>query len=239
MHTPLHVSAANRLRTMISAGTYAVGTRLPSEPVLARELSISRATLREAFKQLESEGILHRVHGVGTFVQSLRPALSLRLSIPRSITEMIESLGLAPGVTTMRISTEPVYPDDLERLAVHPGSTVMRVERIRTANRQPVAYTIDVVPMWVIKKYPSPAQGENFSLIAHLKTHCGVTFGELTSVLMPLHNIASIAEKLEIDPSSHILFFEETDRNVEGAPVLSSREYFAPWIFRFTVKRDA
>ena len=238
MHTPLHVTVTTRLRNMIIAGEYPEGDRLPSEPALAKSLDISRATLREALKQLEGEGMLHRIHGVGTFVKSQRPALALRLSIPRSITEMIESFGLLPGTRDMRMTTEPVYPDDVERLKIRPGSTVFRIERIRTANSQPVAYTIDVVPSWVMKRYP-PAAQENISLISHLKTVCGVTFGELSSVLMPLHNIASIAEKLDIDPSSHIFFFEEVDRNTDGIPVLLSREYFAPWIFRFTVNREA
>jgi GntR family transcriptional regulator len=238
MHTPLHRTATDRIRNMIIAGEYREGDRLPSEPALARSLDISRATLREALQQLEAEGMLHRVHGVGTFVMSQRPALTLRLSIPRSITEMIESLGLLPGTREMRTTTEPVFPDDVERLKIRPGSTVFRIERIRTANGQPVAYTIDVTPSWVMKRYPAPAQGENFSLISHLKSLCAVVFGELSSVLMPLNNIASIAEKLEIDPSSHIFFFEEVDQNADGIPVLLSREYFAPWIFRFTVRRE-
>jgi GntR family transcriptional regulator len=239
MRTPLHVTATNRLRNMIVAGEYREGERLPSEPALARNLHISRATLREALKELDSEGMLHRLHGVGTFVRSQRPALALTLSMPRSITGLIESLGLLPGISFMKMSTEPVFPDDVERLAIRPGSSVVRIERIRTANSQPVAYTIDVVPSWVMKRQPAWKPDENFSLISHLKIHCGVVFGELSSVLMPLHNIASIAEKLEIDPSSHIFFFEEVDRNEDGIPVLSSREYFAPWIFRFTVKREA
>lgn len=267
MHKPLHVTVTNRLRSMIAAGEYREGERLPSEPLLARSLDISRATLREALKQLESEGMLHRVHGLGTFVRSQRPALALPLCMPRSITGLIESLGFLPGTREMRVTKEPVFPDDMERLGIRPGSTVVRIERIRTANGQPVAYTIDVVPSWVMRvtptcglihvgdpqrhpsaaRYPEvsnstlrgPQQDENFSLISHLKNLCGVNFGELSSVLMPLHNIASIAEKLEIAPSSHIFFFEEVDRNEDGLPVLFSREYFAPWIFRFTVKREA
>jgi DNA-binding GntR family transcriptional regulator len=48
-----------------------------------------------------------------------------------------------------------------------------------------------------------------------------------------------VAEKLEIDPSSHIFFVEGLDYTVDGYPVLLSREYFVPWIFRFNVERKA
>ncbi|MHB9027597.1 MAG: GntR family transcriptional regulator [Candidatus Latescibacterota bacterium] len=239
MHKPLHVTATDRLRKVIASDAFREGDRLPTEPLLAKELGISRATLREALKQLESEGLLNRVHGVGTFILAKRPAISVALSIPRSITEMIESIGLMPGTALMEVNTETVFPDDVERLKVRPGSNVFRIVRVRTANGQPVAYTIDVVPAWVMKKYPMREGEQNFSLIEHLRRHCGVVFARSKHTLIPLHNVQSVADKLEIDPSSHIFFFEGFDTSSEGIPVLHSREYFSPWIFRFSVERKA
>jgi len=237
MNKPLHAAVTERLREMIFSGSLGEGERLPTEPALARIMGVSRATLREALKQLESEGIIYRRHGLGTFIRARKPSINLDLSIPRSVTELIESLNFIPGTSWMKVTTETVFPDDVERLGVTPGSQVVRVERIRTANGQPVAYTIEVVPGWVMKKYPRWDDGENFSLIEHLTFRCGVRFRETESRLTPLHNVQSVAEKLEIDPSSHILFFEGIDRDEEGAPVIFSREYFAPWIFRFSVRR--
>ena len=239
MHRPLHITTVELLRKLIFSDAYHEGDRLPSEPLLATELGVSRATLREALKHLESEGTVHRIHGVGTFVRSQCVAIPITLSIPRSITTLIESVGLLPGTSLMTVTSETVFPDSVDQLKIHPGSNVYRIERIRTANYQPVAYTIDIVPAWVMKRYPSRETDENFSLIEHLRTHCGVVFSESSSTLMPLHNVQSVAERLEIDPSSHIFFFEGIDRHVDGQPVLLSREYFAPWIFRFTVERKA
>jgi GntR family transcriptional regulator len=237
MHTPLHITAAARLRRMIASDVFREGDRLPTEPALAREIEVSRATLREALGQLEKEGMLRRVHGAGTFIQAKRPAVLISLAIPRSVTTLIESIGLPPGTSYMEVTTETVFPDAVERLKVRPGSNVIRVERIRTANGQPVAYTIDVVPSWVMKRYPSRQSNENFSLMEHLRIHCGISPAPSTATLMPLHGITSIAEKLEVDPSSHILFFEGLDCTPDGLPVLHSREYFAPWIFRFNIER--
>ncbi len=152
---------------------------------------------------------------------------------------MLNSLNLIPGIKSMNITKEPVFPDDIERLSVPPGSNIYRIERIRTANGQPVAYTIDTVPAWVMKKYPAYDSKENFSLIEHLKFYCGISFAESKSTLIPLHNVQSVAEKLEIDPSSHIFFAEGLDYDLNDSPVLFSKEYFAPWIFRFTVGRKA
>ena len=239
MHKPLYSTIAAHLQEMIFSDKYIEGDQLPTEPALAKNLGVSRATLREALNQLENKGIINRIHGLGTFISSKKPAITLSLSIPRSITEMIESLGFIPGTRFMKATTEPVFPDDCERLSINPGSKVIRIERIRTANSQPVAYTIETVSSWVMKKYPQRNDDENFSLIEHLKYRCGIDLAKTQSTLIPLHNVQSVAEKLEIDPSSHIFFFEGLDHQEDGTPVMMSREYFAPWIFRLSVERSA
>ena len=237
MKKPLHKTVAERIRDMILSDDFNVDDKLPTEPALASNLGVSRTTLREALNQLEGEDFIYRLHGLGTYIKSKNPSINLNLTIPRSITEMLNSLNLIPGIKLMNITKEAVFPDDMERLNVPPGSKIYRIERIRTANGQQVAYTIDIVPEWVMKKYPEYDSTKNFSLIEHLKFYCGIIFTESKSTLTPLHNVQSVAEKLEIDPSAHIFFSEGLDYDVNDSPVLFSKEYFAPWIFRFTVDR--
>jgi len=44
------------------------GDRLPSEPQLAQQMGVSRATLREAMRAFEGQGLIRRRQGIGTFV---------------------------------------------------------------------------------------------------------------------------------------------------------------------------
>ena len=60
---------AERLYSLIVAeGRLAPGDKLPNEVELSRQLGVSRATLREAIRDLTVQGVLEVRRGKGTFV---------------------------------------------------------------------------------------------------------------------------------------------------------------------------
>jgi GntR family transcriptional repressor for pyruvate dehydrogenase complex len=67
--------AVDRLRDLILQGEFSAGERLPPERLLARELGVSRSTLREAIRALVVMNVLVSRHGDGTYVSSLEPDL--------------------------------------------------------------------------------------------------------------------------------------------------------------------
>ena len=77
-----HRQLAEQLRAGIADGSYPPGKKIPSENELARTLSVSRQTVRQAIGTLENEGLLTRVRGSGTYVRS-------QLPIKRQATERI------------------------------------------------------------------------------------------------------------------------------------------------------
>jgi DNA-binding FadR family transcriptional regulator len=65
----LYRQIAEQLRQLIGQGEYAVGARLPAERDLARQLGVSRPTVREALIALEVEGWVEVRTGSGVYVQ--------------------------------------------------------------------------------------------------------------------------------------------------------------------------
>lgn len=60
----------DQLISLISKGRLRPGEQLPPERVLARDLKVSRQTIREALKKAETKGLISVRQGEGTFVLS-------------------------------------------------------------------------------------------------------------------------------------------------------------------------
>jgi GntR family transcriptional regulator len=69
--TPLYAQLATRIRVAIAAGEYADGDALPSVRSLSSQLRINPATVVQAYRELESEGLVATRHGAGTFVRDI------------------------------------------------------------------------------------------------------------------------------------------------------------------------
>jgi DNA-binding FadR family transcriptional regulator len=65
---PAYKMAALEIRKFIEKNGLTVGDPLPPEAALAQQLGISRPSLREGVKALESVGVLEARHGEGVFV---------------------------------------------------------------------------------------------------------------------------------------------------------------------------
>src|SRR5437899_3777008 len=103
---PRSVLVREQLTQRIDSGALAAGSRLPAEPALASELGVSRATLREALRALESEGLVRRMWGSGTFVADRHRVVN-SLDVNFGVTEAIRAAGMEPGITEARHWLEP------------------------------------------------------------------------------------------------------------------------------------
>jgi len=69
------MQVVNHVRSLIENGTLQPGDKLPPERELARDLKISRASLRTGIGYLAAMGVMKIRHGVGTFVADGPPDL--------------------------------------------------------------------------------------------------------------------------------------------------------------------
>lgn len=106
-----------QLRTQIASGEWPVGTRIPTEPQLARALGVGRNTVREAVRALVHAGVLEGRQGSGTYVTStdeLAGAVARRLA-GAQLAEAIE-VRRALEVEAARLAALRRTPSDLAAL---------------------------------------------------------------------------------------------------------------------------
>jgi GntR family transcriptional regulator len=124
-----------RLQSDLAAliGATDAGERLPSEPDLARRLGVSRATLREAMRTFEVQGLIRRRQGSGTFVVGKVPVIEAGLELLESLETMAERLGLEVTVSDLQIESLRADAEAAAALSVEPGMPLTRIRRVMRA----------------------------------------------------------------------------------------------------------
>src|SRR5678816_2961337 len=119
------------------------GQRLLNEPELAKQMGVSRATLREAMRTFETQGLIRRRQGAGTFVVGRVPVMDAGLEVLESLDTMARRLNLAVTVSDLNVEQIDADEDHVTGLGVVVGSCLTLVRRVMRTETRPVAYLID------------------------------------------------------------------------------------------------
>lgn len=101
--TPIYAQIADRIRVAVASGELGADDSLPSVRVLATRLRVNPATVVQAYRDLERDGIVEMRQGAGTFVADVATETRARERIAASrrfVRQMLTEaarLGLAPA----------------------------------------------------------------------------------------------------------------------------------------------
>jgi len=229
-------SCADAIATAITEGAYAAGAQLPPEAQMASNLGVSRATLRDALRQLQDRGMIVRRHGRGTFVAK-RP---IRKDLNRNfgITAMIRLGGYRPGTRGLEVRAEAADRELAQSLGLAPGDPVTVVERVRLADERPVVWSRDAVPLRFLDIAGAEAMsGDDASLYELLYKLHQVTVYRGVAELSPQSASAALASRLHVRRGAPLLYIKKVDYDGRGTPVLCSVEYHVSDWISFTLER--
>ncbi|MCH4825042.1 MAG: GntR family transcriptional regulator [Planococcus sp. (in: firmicutes)] len=233
-HRALYLQVIDRMKQDIAAGVYKEKEKLPSEFELSKTLGVSRATLREALRLLEEDNTIIRRHGVGTFVNS-KPLFSSGIEQLTSVSDMIRQAGMEPGAIYLSTSEGLSSEEDIKRFHCKADDTIITIERVRTANSDPVVYCIDKVPSaYLPTDFLKRTESSIFKAIEEsgdIHISYAVTFIDPTGY----HDDASPI--LECEPETALLVLKQLHYDEDDRLVLYSKNYFRADKFSFHVVR--
>lgn len=133
---PPYQRVKDYLLQQLSAGTWLPGQRMPSEAELMARFTVSRMTVNRALRELQAEGMIDRVQGLGTFAATLHRVAST-LSI-HDLQQDIEARGHKHAAKVQWHRAEPASQALAEQLGLPTGATVFHTLILHLENELPI-----------------------------------------------------------------------------------------------------
>jgi len=214
----------------------APGDRLTAEPELAQMYGVSRATLREAMRTFEGQGLIRRRQGLGTYVVGHPLVLESGLEVLQSIETLARKINLSVSMGDLEIKRVEASPEQIVELNLSDGASLLRVTRVILTDNRPVAYLVDTLPEHILSAEELEG-GFTGSVLDFLLKRGNP---QLTSSLADIQAVlasSTIAKALEIQRGDVLLMFSAKLFTATGEVVDYSQSYFLPGTFRFHVVR--
>ncbi len=212
------------------------GTKLPSEPKLASRLGVARATLREAMRTFETQGLLYRRQGSGTYVSHPAHIIDSGLEVLESIERMAERLGLKVDMGALKVEHGLATTEESAALGLFNNQSVTRVTRTIRTDGHPAAYLVDVLPEDIVST-TDLEQGFTGSVLDLLLQRGTPPLASSRTAITAVTAPAEVARPLGIQRGDMLLRFEALLYSTAGRVVDYSFSYFLPGYFKFHVVR--
>lgn len=212
------------------------GTKLPSEPKLAEQLGVSRATLREAMRTFESQGLLRRRQGLGTFVVGPTQVIESGLEVLESIETQAERTGVDVTMGEFEIVHIKADQEQARKLNLQEGNPLLKIRRVILTEDAPVAYLIDILPEDVLS--PEILENQFTGSVLDLLIHLGDPPLSISKTeISASHAPVEVAKALNVQRGDTLLLLNALLFDDEGNPVDYSQSYFLPGNFRLHIIR--
>jgi GntR family transcriptional regulator len=137
--------------------------RLPAEDELARQLGVSRTTVRTALHSLEEHGVVKRTPGQGTSVNERMSPSVVALQRLIGFAELLAEQGHKVSYTpSMKVTDDPGEIAS-QALNLAPGTECYEVQRLLFADGQPAVWAVDIFPTSTFVRELELAEGTQVS----------------------------------------------------------------------------
>lgn len=222
---PLYMQIKEDIKAAIQQGVYKAKEKIPTEPELSAEYSVSRITVRRAIEELCGEGYLIKRQGLGTFVSTPR--------IHRKITEgnrlesfstLCQSCNMVAGAHLLSRQIVPIRQEEQEFFGLGSDALLIYVERLRTADNLPIFLENMFFPYQTYRGLMTEDLN-NRSIFQVMKQIDGRTVNDTSRRTLEIAKASpKQAQKLGISTGEPLLFMNCYFIDQEGHPLCIGRQ---------------
>ena len=230
--------AARRLLEELRRGRYADAAQLPSELELADVLGVSRTVVRDALSDLERDGYVERVRGIGTLVNRDVVRVENRMDQKLEFNRMIRSIGRVPHSDNLMVTRETAMPELAAKLGLDPERehTLVFVRRRVLADETPVLYSTDILPLALFGGKRLDTIDFSRPIFEIVEQHCHVEVTETLTTLQAVQGVPGIRRQLGLRPEQALLQLDEICYSRTCKPVLCCQTCYTDF-FDFAMVR--
>jgi GntR family transcriptional regulator len=230
---PLYIQLKELLQAAIKDGTFAPGSRLPSERELAQRYTVSRMTARQALQLLAQEGLTYSRVGKGTYARE--PKIPQELQALTSFTEEMAHLGMQASSRVLRAEVQRAPVDIAQRLGLRPGADIVLLVRVRCADDEPMALEHAHLDYAICPGILEHSDFSQASLYLVLRQEYGLSVIRAEQLIDTRMSDSREAELLNIDLHTPVLNIERMTFDAEGRPIEFVRSVYRGDKYRFHV----
>ncbi len=242
--TALTAETKSHLLELIDRYQRAKELKLPSEEELAEIVGVSRITIRGALNELQSEGLIFRKHGKGTFINPEALKIKVQLSPVSLFKDMIISSGFTPSVKIIHLSLTEASLAVADALSLSPGDSLYITKKIFYANNHPCAYCIDYFSSDFSTKPLTIADltAEEDSIFQYFSVHHQLHIAWDKTEIQTITNLEmpelSTAFDLDRQKIASYLLLKSVNYTEDNRPIIFAEEYIDTSFINFSMIRQ-
>lgn len=231
---PLYVLVYEQLFRLIESNFFKQGEKLPGENILAKQLGVSRGSLREALLILQEDGIIYNVQGKGNFLVKNRKNIGSGLEKLCNAARTFNNEAYDDILIETSYETPSTWLQSV--LQIKSNSLIMVLNRRYMIKSEFACYTLSFIPYEIISLFDLDLNNPE-ELLAFIdeKIYDNVSTAKTEIKLTTSGDF--VAGKLDIPEEKVLILLEETMFFDSGEPVVLSKSYFRPEYYTFHLNR--
>jgi GntR family transcriptional regulator len=214
---PYYIQLIGILKEKVQSGAWAPGDQIPGEQDLCELYKVSRTVVRQALRELELEGVIHRRKGKGTFISLPKISEGLVQKLTGFYQDMVER-GRKPVTKVLHQNVGPANEKVARFLNINPGDDVIDILRLRFVNEEPILLVTTYIPY---KLCPALATVDltNRSLYEFLETEAGIFIAKGRRYIEAVLANEAEAGLLGIERGAPLIKLDSISYSENGQPI--------------------